>query len=76
MARIPMSLDLIYDEIKSAKKVLEKWEKSLADGQVPGVDLPGGDQQLIDYMSELCGELQVVSNKCHGLAIILAENVA
>ena len=75
MSVLPVSPDTIYDEIQSAKAILARWEERLEKRSIPGIDAPGGEEQLLDYMRELCGELQVVSNKCHGLAVILAENL-
>lgn len=66
--------DTLYDEIKSARELLSKWEVRLRDEPIPGLDSPGSEESTARFLVELCGELQVVANKCTGIAVVLTEN--
>jgi hypothetical protein len=71
--RLPVSPALLLQELVTARGVLEKWEKLVADG-VPGVDVPATEDALEEFVTEMCGELLVVSGKCQTLAEVLYGN--
>lgn len=74
MSGLPLSADLIHDEIKSAKDILGRWEARLVAG-IPGVDLPASEDETLQFIRELTGELLVVANKMQGLSVILSERL-
>jgi len=67
---LPVSPDLIHDELESAKKILEKWIEKVKAG-LPVVDNPGDEMQLDLFIRELCGELRVCAGKCGNLSEVL-----
>lgn len=67
---LPVSPDLISEELESAKKTLEKWLEKVNAG-LPVVDQPGDEHQLDLFVRELCGELRIVAGKCGNLAEVL-----
>lgn len=74
--KLPVSPDVILQELTTAKVILEKWEKILNEVGVPGTDVPGGEDQLDDFSRELCGELRLVGGKCNNLADTIVEGMS
>jgi hypothetical protein len=69
---LPISPDVMYDELKGARAILDKWIKKLEDKQIPNIDMPGTDPNALAYfLNELVGELHVASNKCDSIAEII-----
>lgn len=74
---LPVSPDVIYDELKSARDILDKWVERLGTKQIPNVDMPGQDPRALEFfLNELVGELQVVSGKCDTLSEIIGRFVS
>lgn len=71
---MPISADVLYDEIESAEKLLAKWKGILNEG-LPGLDIPASDAEVKfeAVMREMTGELFLASGKLQNLAVILAE---
>jgi hypothetical protein len=74
MATLPVSPDTIYDELKSCHALLGKWIERIGVKGLPGLDLPGGDDQLDDALKEFCGETLLVSRKLEALSEIVESN--
>jgi hypothetical protein len=74
MQQLPVTSDVLIAELDLAIKVLEKWRDSTKEG-TPGVDVPGAQDMLENYLRALCGELLLVSGKCEALANILSSGV-
>lgn len=71
MPQIPLSKEAMSEEIVSAIRILTKWRDRLDKG-IPGIDVaPGDNAALVNFFSELCGELVLVGNKCHSIAEIV-----
>lgn len=71
---LPVSRELMVDEIESSMKVLNKWSGAL-QGNIPGIDVPGSEEQLQALLEELSSELQVVASKVQSLALIVGEKL-
>jgi hypothetical protein len=71
---LPITPNVIYDEIKSAREILQRWEERFAQ-PIPSIDSPGSEEQLVQMLRELTGELLVVANKTNGLSVILTERL-
>ena len=71
---LPVTPDNIYEELKSAERVVAKWRESVGKG-IPGVDVLTSDAeaQLDAYMRQLTGELLFVAGKLQNLAVVLSE---
>lgn len=69
--RLPITPDTLHNEVESAGKILTAIQGRLGD--IPGVDSPGSEEQTVEFLREVCGELMVAANKCQGLASILAD---
>lgn len=69
--RLPVSEATILREVESAQQILTEIRDRL--DSIPGVTMPGSEQQLSEFLRELCGDLFVASNKCNGLAQVLSE---
>ncbi|MGB5215078.1 MAG: hypothetical protein WBN88_15700 [Anderseniella sp.] len=71
MAKLPITPDTIDGEIETAVLILNGLRKRLTS--IPVVDKPASEEQFIDFVRELCGELMVAGNKCSSLSAILAD---
>jgi len=70
---LPVSPDTIHDEIKSARQILARWKTRIL--HIPSVDVPGSEDEMVQFIRELTGELLVVANKTNGLSMILSERL-
>ena len=69
-----LSTQDLLSEVSSAKALLQAVEDQLAGG-LPGVDVPGSDQGLIEALGLLGTRLFLVSHKCKGVMTVL-QNAA
>jgi len=74
---LPVGSQTLIRELESIKAVVDKWCEKAAEG-VPGVDFPiSGNTppagRLDVWVTELVGELQLISGKSANLASVLAE---
>ena len=69
--QLPVTQDVILSELDSAQKILAKWHAAAKEG-IPGVDVPGPQDSMEDYLRSFCGELLLVAGKCETLANLLA----
>lgn len=69
--KLPITPDTIDMEVETSIDILTKVRKRLE--AIPSIDVPGSDEQTLEFLRELCGELMVVANKCSGVASVLAE---
>jgi len=68
---LTVSPEVIHNELELAVKVLRKWQEQLE--LIPGVTIPAGDPQAFNlFLTQLIGELRVVSGKCDVLADTLS----
>ena len=72
MESLPVSPDVLHNELETARSILDKWTK-LVDKGVPGVDTPANPEQLDRFLREMCGELQIVSGRCDTLVEVLGN---
>lgn len=66
MSTLPVSGSVMVSEMKGVVSILEKWITEVESG-LPGIDVPGSEENLEDKMRTLCGELMVCSGKCETL---------
>jgi hypothetical protein len=71
--RLPVSPALILIELQGARAILDKWIEEVETGNIPAVQQPGAEAHLLEWLTELTGELTVVAGKCDTLARTLAE---
>jgi hypothetical protein len=74
---VPISQQILLEEIESAKLILDKWAEKVAAG-IPGVDVPmsgnmPAGERLDLWLLEMMGELQLVSGKTANIVSILSE---
>lgn len=67
---IPVSKEVLNEEIGLAQRILKKWENLIAKG-VPGQDFPAEEAAMDSYVREFVAELLVVSGKLETLANII-----
>jgi len=72
MAAAAISRELVYEEMKSTKLVLEKWMRRLEETGFPEVDMPAAEGRLDEFLREFCGEMLVCAGKCENLASVLS----
>lgn len=69
---LPVSRELLLSEIRSAKAVLERWEKFAdpenTDSPMPALDVPAPMEHLVECLIEMQAELVIVAGKCENLA--------
>lgn len=68
---LPISPDVLYDELESIQKVVVKWKERVK--QIPGVDTPGSEEELQAFIRELCGELMLSAGKSEGIAVVFRD---
>ena len=71
---MPVSADVLHNELETARGILDKWVKTVGEG-LPCVDTPGNPEQLDQLLRELVGELQIVSGKCDTLVEVLGSSL-
>ncbi len=71
---LPVSADVIHNELEGARGILEKWIKIVGEG-LPCIDTPGNPEQLDQLIRELVGELQIVSGRCDTLVEVLGSSL-
>lgn len=73
---IPIASQTLLDEMSSIKVIVDKWVEKVAAG-VPGTDtIPSGmdsGQRLDVWITELVGELRLVSGKTENIAQIISS---
>ena len=69
--KLPITPDTIDGEVETSIEILTKIRARLTS--IPGIDVPSSEEQTIEFLRELCGELMVVANKCSGVASVMAE---
>lgn len=67
MAQLPLSRDVLTEQLSFAKKIIEKWEQV----DLPGMDSPGTDDHLAEVVRQMAGELILVARQCEALATIV-----
>ena len=76
---LPVSTHAMLAELESVKTLIDKWVEKVSMG-VPGVDVPiTGNSPVGDrldlWLTELIGELRLVSGKTLNLSEILAGTI-
>ena len=66
MMRLGVSSGVIKDELAACRKILEEWERDVAEG-IPGVDKGGEPEVTADFMRNFFGEILYVSDKLASL---------
>ena len=69
--QLPVTQDVILSELEGAHRILEKWYTKTKEG-IPGVDVPGPQDMMDDYLRAFCGELMLVAAKCEALSRIVS----
>lgn len=69
---LPISRELLLTEIRSAKAILERWEKYVdpedKDHPLPALDVAAPRENLVECLIELQAELVIAAGKCENLA--------
>lgn len=69
---LPISKEVLGDEIALAQKVLTKWQQRLEQG-VPGIDFPVADEVATElFVRELVGELLMLAGKLESIGNVIA----
>jgi len=72
MVALPVSRDLLLAEIRSARKILDRWERLVdpdnAEHPMPVLDAQAPEQYLVECLIEMQAELVIVAGKCENLA--------
>ncbi len=69
---IPISQDVLLEELAVAERIVAKWKTRVSEG-IPGVDVPGTDEALEEFVRLFAGELMVLAGKCETLAGVLVD---
>lgn len=73
---LPISPDVIHSELVAGRDILTKWIEKLDKEGVPNIDHPGADPRALEFfLTELVGELQVVSGKCDTVADVIGRHL-
>jgi hypothetical protein len=71
---IPMSSEVLKEEIVLSMRILTKWQQRIDQG-IPGRDLPAMDETAVEaFTRELVAELLVVSGKLENVANIISAD--
>ncbi len=68
---LPVSADVLHNELESARGILAKWTDIVNNG-LPCIDKPANPTELDKLLREMCGELQIVSGRCDTLVEVLS----
>lgn len=74
--RLPISPALLHSELVSARDLLAKWIAAVEEG-IPQVTASGPTETASnaeEWLTEFCGEMQVVAAKCDTLAATLGSS--
>lgn len=76
---LPISSQVLLAELQSVKAVIDKWVEKTSTG-IPGVDIPvegntPPEERLDRWLSEIVGELRLVSGKTENVAQVLASTL-
>lgn len=74
---LPISREILHAELVSVKQIVDKWIDRIEEG-IPGVDIPmegntPAEERLDIWLSELIGEIRLVSGKTENVAQVLAS---
>lgn len=73
MEVLAISPDQLHTELEAIEALVIKWRKAVSDG-IPGIDRPTPDDvALVRFITELTGELLLVSSRCEALSTIISE---
>lgn len=67
---LPVSGPVLISELDSAREILAKWVQRASAG-IPMIDVVGSEENLDDFVREMCGELLIAAGKCSNLAEVL-----
>jgi hypothetical protein len=73
--RLPINPETLSTELAALKATVEKWQKIIDTQGVPGIDTPGREDVLDEFLREFCGELRLVSGKCATIADVIDEGM-
>jgi hypothetical protein len=69
---LPVSRQLLLSEIRSAKAILDRWEKYMdpenEESPLPALDVAAPKEHLVECLIEMQAELVIVAGKCENLA--------
>jgi hypothetical protein len=71
--QLPLTSALLFDELKGAKVIIERWLTEFETNGVPGEDAPVNEETMDIFLRRFCGELVLCSHKCASLAEVLSE---
>jgi hypothetical protein len=72
--RLPINPDTLVSEFKSSIEILQKWVHAVETDGIPCIDMPGDETVLDEFLTELCGETRLVSQKLDSIAEILGDS--
>jgi hypothetical protein len=73
---LPISKEVLGDEIALAQKVLAKWQQRLEQG-VPGMDFPATDEVAAElFVRELVGEFLMLAGKLESIGNVIAGAIS
>ncbi len=70
---IPISKEVLEEELNLAIRVVTKWKNKLAQG-IPGQDLPGNEDALDEFTRELVAEFLLISGKFETMANVISAD--
>lgn len=69
---LPVSRQLLLSEIRSARAILDRWEKIVdpdnREAPMPVLDVQAPREHLAECLIEMQAELVIVAGKCENLA--------
>jgi hypothetical protein len=71
-AYLPISPQVLLEELSSIKKILEKWEADVQSG-IPVVELEAPAEHYTWFIRQLCGELELCASRLHNLGASLLD---
>ncbi len=70
---IPMSKEILGEELNMTQKVITKWQHKLAAG-IPGQDGPATEQVVDEYCREFVAEMLILAGKLETIANIVSAD--
>ena len=70
-----LELDLILDELKSSRNILDKWITKIEKGSIPGINDYGDEEAQDRYWGGLMKEVLLASGKCENLVNNLSISI-
>lgn len=75
MPPLPVSTEVILEELGAVRRILEKWELTIRDQGIPAVETEAPAEDMTYFLKQFCGELEICSSRIHSLGAVIDESL-